>query len=175
METVYWHTAHLNKLSDNGAVIIEEFRYLLWRTWDATRPHLLWVLLNPSTADDQIDDPTLKRCRAFSKMWGYGALEIVNLFAFRATRPRDLQTIPDPIGTENNRYIIDAATRATSIIVAWGERGVYQQRDRAVLTLLHRHAPRQLWCLGTAHNGRPRHPLYIPYCTAPIPYVLEAP
>lgn len=67
----------------NGAIIRGRYRYLLWRTWDMTRPRLLWVLLNPSTADDQTDDPTLRRCIRFSRDWQYGGLEIVNLFAFR--------------------------------------------------------------------------------------------
>lgn len=171
METTYQHMATSKLVSGNGATIVGEFRYRLWRTWDETRPHLLWVLLNPSIANDQLDDPTLKRCKAFSKEWGYGALEIVNLFAFRATHPQDLYTTPDPIGAMNDFHIADAATRATRTIVAWGTSGIYQQRDQAVLALLHHHASQSLYCLGTTRNGCPRHPLYIPHSAVLVPYL----
>ncbi len=155
---------------DNGAIIVGRYRYLLWRTWAAARPRLLWVLLNPSTADGQTADPTLRRCIGFSREWGYGGLEIVNLFAFRTRQPHDLQSTPDPVGSENDRYLAEAATRATRILVAWGERGTYHQRDRTVLALLSQHAVQPLSCLGTTQNGCPCHPLYRARSTRPVPY-----
>lgn len=155
----------------NGAVIIGAYRYLLWRTWDQARPRLLWVLLNPSTADGETDDPTLRSCKEFSYRWGYGGLEIINLFAFRATDPRTLQREPDPIGPENDRYIAAAATDANGIIVAWGALGSFRQRDREVLALLSRQFAQPLRCLGSVQNGCPRHPLYVARSTSPELYL----
>jgi len=114
---------------DNGAFIEGAYRYLLWRTWDATLPRALWILLNPSMADERIDDPTLRRCKGFSASWRFGGLEIANLFALRTPYPRDLYQATD-------RHIIAAAKRATCIILAWGAHGGYRQRDQAVLALL---------------------------------------
>lgn len=153
-----------------GAVIVGDYRYHLWRNWDATLPRVLWVLHNPSTADAEADDQTVRRCAGFSRRWGYGGLEIVNLFAFRATDPRKLRLAPDPIGPENDRYLADAATRAAEIIVAWGEQGTYRQRDRAVLRLLVRHAAQPPRCLGTVRNGCPRHPVRLAGSTIPVLY-----
>jgi hypothetical protein len=154
----------------NGAILSGRYRYLLWRTWDETRPRLLWVLLNPNTADEQTDDPTLRRCIRFSREWQYGGLEIVNLFAFRTPHPHDLHRAADPIGSENDQYLATAAARAAGIILAWGEKGTYLQRDRAVLALLSLYSTQPLYCLGIAHNGCPRHPLYRPGSTRPVPY-----
>lgn len=153
----------------NGAVIVA-YRYRLWRTWDAARPRLLWVLLNPSTADGQADDPTLRRCIGFSEDWGYGGLEIVNLFALRTPHPQDLYRAPDPVGSENDQYIAAAASRAAGIIVAWGEQGTYRQRDRAVLALLSQHSAQPLRCLGLSRTGSPRHPLRLARSTHLVPY-----
>ncbi|MGH2486465.1 MAG: DUF1643 domain-containing protein [Ktedonobacterales bacterium] len=143
-----------------GAVIAGDYRYLLWRGWDDTLPCLLWVMLNPSTAGEERNDPTIRRCMGFSRRWGYGGLEVVNLFALLATHWVDLRRAVDPIGPENDRYIAEAATRATGIVVAWGEHGGYLGRDRAILALLSAHSAQPLYCLGVVRNGRPRHPLY---------------
>lgn len=166
METMY-REPH----QGNGACIVGAYRYLLWRTWDVTHPRLLWVLLNPSTADGQIDDPTLCRCMDFSRGWGYGGLEIANLFAFRATYPQDLRRTLDPVGPENDQYLAAAAGRAAGIIVAWGKQGTYQLRDRAVLALLSQHAAQSLQCIGAVQNGCPRHPLYLARSTSRQPYL----
>lgn len=154
--------------SDNDAVIVGPYRYLLRRVWDGTRPRLLWVLLNPSTADADTDDPTSRRCLTFSRDWGYGGLEIANLFALRATDPKHLLSADNPIGSENDRYLADAAARAARVIVAWGVTGKLHQRDQSVLTLLTRHATQPLYCLGTTRDGCPRHPLYLPRAARPI-------
>jgi hypothetical protein len=154
----------------SGALVVGGYRYLLWRTWDPARPRLLWVLLNPSTAGERADDPTLRRCAGFSRAWGFGGLELVNLFAWRATDPRELQRATDPIGPENDCCLVAAATRAHGIIVAWGGRGRYQRRDRAVCALLSGHAPHGLCCLGTTHTGCPRHPLYVARSASLVPY-----
>jgi hypothetical protein len=154
----------------SGAIIFGEYRYLLWRTWGEAAPRLLWVLLNPSTADERADDPTLRRCTAFSRAWGYGGVEIANLFAFRTPHPQQLRQPSDPVGSENDRYLVAGATRAGGIVAAWGADGGYQGRDQVVLALLARHASQPLMCLGTTRNGSPRHPLYIAGSTILMPY-----
>jgi len=156
--------------NDAGAIIVGSYRYHLWRNWDRSRPRLLWVMLNPSTADATCDDPTLKRCIAFSKRWGFGGLEVVNLFAYRATVPEELYRADDPIGGWNDCYLISAAKHAPEIVVAWGAHGVYQGRDRAVLSLLRRYAAHPLACLDTLLYGSPRHPLYVASDNLPQPY-----
>jgi hypothetical protein len=156
---------------DNGAIIEGAYRYLLWRTWDASLPHALWILLNPSMADERIDDPTLRRCTAFSASWRFGELEIVNLFALRTPYPRDLYQAADPVGAANDRSIIAAARRATCIILAWGAHGGYRQRDQAVLVLLAAHTALGPCCLGVTRSNSPRHPLYIARNKQPFPFV----
>ncbi len=83
------------------------YRYALWREWDASAPRLGFVLLNPSTADAENDDPTLRRCMGFARAWGYGSLQIVNLFAYRATVPDALRWVADAVGPENDRHICE--------------------------------------------------------------------
>lgn len=153
----------------NGAIISGDYRYLLWRIWDAG-PRLLWVMLNPSRADAEHDDLTLATCRRFSEGWGYGGLEIVNLFAYRTPYVRELFAADKPIGRENDRYLEEAAKRSTTIVVAWGEHGDYQGRDHIVLNTLRRHAMQPLQCLGTVQNGCPCHPARKPRTTGLRPY-----
>ena len=159
---------------DNGAIIEGAYRYLLWRTWDASLPRALWILLNPNMADERIDDPTLRRCKAFSASWRFGGLEIVNLFALRTPYPRDLYQAADPVGADNDRHIIAAARRATCIILAWGAHGGHRQRDQAVLALLKTHTALAPCCLGATRSNSPRHPLYIARNKQPIPFVSSA-
>ncbi len=99
-----------------GAIIIGCYRYTLWRIWDEHKPRVLFVLLNPSTANAIQDDATLRRCIHFARSWSYGSLEIVNLFALRATNPIHLRQAADPIGPCNDLYIREAAARATLLI-----------------------------------------------------------
>ncbi len=87
------------------------YRYSLWREWDSRRPIVAFVMLNPSTADAAKDDPTIRRCASFARSWGYGSLEVVNLFAYRASEPKRLRQTPDPIGPANDDYLVDAADR----------------------------------------------------------------
>lgn len=134
------------------------YRYSLWRRWNNEAPKITFVLLNPSQADAERDDPTLRRCIGFAKDWGYGSLEVVNLFAFRSPTPQTLRSATDPIGPECDRYLLAAATTAQQIIVAWGNWGQLHQRDRTALQLLAPYSP--LYCLGLNRTGHPRHPLY---------------
>lgn len=154
----------------NGAIIVGEYRYLLWRTWDHAAPCLLWVLLNPSTADERTDDPTLRRCMGFSRAWGYGGVEIANLFALRTPYPRQLLLSSDPVGGENDCYLAATAERVAAIVVAWGAVGTYRGRDRVVFALLARHAAQPPLCLGTTRDGSPRHPLYTAQSARLTPY-----
>jgi hypothetical protein len=135
------------------------YRYRLWRIWDASRPRVAWCLLNPSTADDLQDDPTIRRCIGFARRWGYGGVEIVNLFAIRATDPRAIRQQADTIGPDNDKAIFDVVTACEKTICAWGNRGRYRKRDSYVLSVWQ--VLPKLWCLGMNDNGTPKHPLYV--------------
>ena len=146
------------------------YRYTLERRW-ADGPMLLWVLLNPSTADAQRDDPTNRRGIGFSRQWGFGACVFVNLFAFRSPRPSEMKAAVWPIGSDNSSHILDQAEKADRIVVAWGTQGPHRNRDRAVLALLSEY---KLFCLGTTNVGHPRHPLYLRGDTEMVAYQTEA-
>ncbi|PZO44161.1 MAG: hypothetical protein DCF19_02870 [Pseudanabaena frigida] len=149
---------------NKGAVIDKTgtYRYLLWREWDLDKSKLVFVMLNPSKADADIDDPTLRRCINFTKSWGYGSLRVVNLFAYRSASPLDLKKVDDPIGKQNDRYLKKAIKSADQVVVAWGNNGKLMQRDRFVLELLSK-LNIQPHCLGITKAGYPRHPLYVAY------------
>jgi hypothetical protein len=118
-------------------------------------------MLNPSTADSAIDDPTVRKCIAFARRWGFGRLEVVNLFAGRAATPEALFRMADPCGPENDAHIEAGAGRADHIIAAWGNHGTVSSRDRAVLPMLRR-SGKPVSCLAVNLTGAPRHPLYVP-------------
>jgi hypothetical protein len=144
------------------------YRYSLSRCWDRDAAQIAFILLNPSTADHQQDDPTLRRCIQFAHTWGYGALEVVNLFALRTPYPRVLQRSPDPIGAECDRFILKAVEAASCVVMAWGNGGSWLGRDRAVLQLLQ--PLDSVNCLGLNRSGQPRHPLYLKATTQLIPF-----
>jgi hypothetical protein len=119
---------------------------------------MLWVLANPSTADRLTDDATVRRCIGFAAAAGCSALLLVNLWAWRATDPRDLARVADPVGPQNDEAIADAATSTSGpVVLGWGARGE-RSRVHAVLTLL---GERPVRCLGVTKTGHPRHPLYV--------------
>lgn len=136
------------------------YRYDLERWWDPDQRFLLWVMLNPSTADGVLDDPTIRRCVGFSKAWGFGGMFVVNLFALRATDPKALYTHPDPIGPENDEWIEESARKCDEAVMAWGATGArFMDRALHVHELIEfRHAS---MCLGKTKDGHPRHPLYV--------------
>ena len=150
----------LPKTVQGGTNLEGAYRYTLWRVWNEQLPRILFVLLNPSTADAERDDPTLLRCFGFALREGCGSLEIVNLFALRSAQPALLKTVHDPIGPENDRTIVEAARRANRIVLGWGTHGSCLGRDKAVLHLL---APYPLSCLAHTRAGQPKHPLYCAY------------
>ncbi|TVP68103.1 MAG: DUF1643 domain-containing protein [Leptolyngbya sp. LCM1.Bin17] len=137
------------------------YRYRLTRQWQPSCPWLTIIMLNPSQADATVDDPTLRRCQGLAQSWGFGAIDVVNLFAYRTAHPRRLKQASDPVGPDNDAVLLTAAAQANQILLAWGNWGCLYHRDRAVLALL---APYQdKWtCLGRNRTGQPRHPLYVP-------------
>lgn len=151
------------------------YRYRLGRTWDATRVHDLWIMLNPSTADASIDDPTIRRCTGFSRGWGSGGIAVVNLFALRATDPVELGRHPDPIGPANGEAITSAARTAVAeggrIVCAWGAQPMAVTRGRDVVASLVSVATAdRLLALGVTRSGAPKHPLYVRGDTYPAPW-----
>jgi hypothetical protein len=143
-----------------SATIIGPYRYDLIRQWDDSLPILEWVMLNPSTADEDLDDPTIRRCRGFADRWGFGGLVVHNLFAWRATNPRELAVREDPIGPRNLGYLA-AAQPGDTTIVAWGAHPMakawWKTRQPGCNPLRYR----VTYCLGTTLSGAPKHPLYV--------------
>ena len=125
----------------------------------------MFIGLNPSTADETNDDPTIRRCIRFAKRWGYSGLCMMNLFAFRATSPEDMKAIEnrDPVGPDNDRALIDIAEDADVIVAALGTHGKYMGRDEEVKAMLP-----QLHYLRLTKDGFPSHPLYLPKTLRPI-------
>lgn len=136
------------------------YRYLLRRTWDHGKPRVLIVMLNPSTADAEIDDATIRSCIRLSKGLGYGSFEVVNLFALRATDPTELQRAADPVGPANDDVIEAAISRCDLAICAWGAHPTGGNRSGHVRALLRSHRP-AVFCFGVTKSGAPKHPLYI--------------
>jgi len=134
------------------------FRYTLRRTWDATKPKAFIIGLNPSTADHLKNDPTVTREIAFAVSWGCGTLLKGNLFAYRATNPKDMKKAADPVGPDNDRYLLEMFNEADIVVCAWGTGGSFMRRDLAVAKLLQ---GRTFRCLSVTKEGHPRHPLYL--------------
>lgn len=185
----------------SGAVISAcgNYRYRLWREWrlgnstqwdmwteDDGSPALdgagqqlgeplscVFVMLNPSTADADQDDPTIRRCVTFAKAWGYDRLEVVNLFAWRATNPRDVLAMTgsktDPVGAANREHVRRAIERAGMIVCAWGAHGGHIGQDETMLGWIEEHDG-QPHALRVTKDGFPAHPLYLPGDLKPQPY-----
>ena len=140
----------------------KKYRYELWRIWGKNRPFVLFVCLNPSIADHKIDSRTSKRCIRFAKDWGYEALCMVNLFAFRSQNPKNLLTAIDPVGPDNDNWIIKLSSEADLVVAAWGNAGTLYNRDQQIINLLSKPHYFEL-----TKKGCPKHPLYIPKDTLP--------
>lgn len=135
-------------------------RYTLVHRWNPLFGDrlIMWIGLNPSTADEQQLDPTLTRIRSFSQREGFDGFVMTNLFGLRTPYPDEMMKDADPVGAENDAALLAAADRCEQIVAAWGVSGVYQARAEAVAKLF---AGRELWCLGSTQDGHPRHPLYV--------------
>ena len=144
------------------------YRYRLDRVWDTEKAQVLFVMLNPSTADATVDDRTICRCMEFARAWGYGGLVVGNLFAFRATNPQQLKNVDDPVGPENDATLSLLRDSSNLTICAWGIHGSYLRRDHAVYALLTAGGSPPIHCLGTTNGGHPKHPLYLRATTQPI-------
>jgi hypothetical protein len=140
------------------------YRYTLYRVWD-TMPVLAFVMLNPSTADEVENDPTVERCERRARMWGYGGVVVTNIFAWRSTDPNALYGLEDPIGPDNDKAIVACARYAGMVICAWGNHGKLNGRGRQVREML---AFRDLHYLKLNINtGECTHPLYLSFATTP--------
>lgn len=144
----------------------EAYRYSLKRIWSPTAPSALFVMLNPSTATELQNDPTVERCERRARALGFGAFTVTNIFAYRATDPQIMRQQPDPIGPANDSAILNAAATADQIICGWGSHGAHLGRAAQVAFLL-RTADRPLFHLGLTRSGQPKHPLYISYSVRP--------
>ena len=144
-----------------------QYRYLLWRTWEPGARTILFLMLNPSTADAVANDPTVERCQRRAIAMGFGRMMVANIFALRSTDPQALYAHPEPIGPENNEAILEAAQQADLVVCAWGTHGAHQARGLAVLRML-RDAGVEITCLGVNKDGSPKHPLYVAYRASPV-------
>ena len=145
------------------------YRYRLTRRW-AEGPTVAFIMLNPSTADGALDDPTIRRCIGYARTWGYGALAVGNLYAFRATQPEELRRVRDPIGPDNDRHLECVAQTAARVVCAWGTNpAAHTARTEAAMGLLRRwHA--ELVALRLTRSGQPAHPLYQAADLVPVPF-----
>lgn len=160
---------HDTLLSQSTAIYsdCEKYRYALTRVWDAGGKRALFVMLNPSTATELQNDPTVERCERRSRALGFGAFRVTNIFAWRDTDPRNMRAAGDPIGPANDAAILEGAGWADTIVAAWGTHGAHMQRGPAVESLL-RQTGNPLYTLGLSKDGHPKHPLYISYTQQPI-------
>ena len=148
------------------------YRYSLTRVWDDTKPRVLFIMLNPSTADAEKDDPTIRRCIGFAKDWGYGGIYVVNLFSLRATNPKDLLTAPFVVGVENEKWIRRMSSLSHLVVCAWGNSSIVKKLQKRLdhnwkpLSWVHK----PLHYLELSKDGTPKHPLYLPKHLTPIPY-----
>lgn len=144
----------------------ERYRYSLTRVWNPDGHRAFFVMLNPSTATEIQNDPTVERCEKRARALGFGAFRVANIFAWRDTDPRAMRAAPNPVGPDNDAAILAGASWADRIIAAWGAHGAYLDRGAHVATLL-RATGRPLFHLGLTRGGHPRHPLYISYAKRP--------
>lgn len=149
------------------------WRYLLWRCWDDSKPVANFLMLNPSTADELRLDPSCTRARNYAERWGFGALVVTNIFAWRSTFPRDLLLARDPVGRGNDAAIVKAAREARIVICAWGNHGLHRERAQRVLALLRAHGV-SLNFLRLNGAGQPAHPLYLPSTLRPKAWIKAA-
>ena len=144
-----------------------KYRYTLWRhfsdLFSGGKGYAMFIGLNPSTADELNNDPTVTRCINYSKAWGFDGYCMTNLFAWRSTDPAGMLSQKDPVGSRNDEFLVEVASRAAIVVAAWGVDGTHLDRDKQVLNLLG-----NVYCLGLTKDGIPRHPLYMPKNIEPV-------
>ena len=145
------------------------WRYRLSQIWDEDKPALYWLMLNPSTADELKNDPTVERCERRARMWNYGGSVGFNIFAYRATDPKNMRATTDPVGPENDKWLreLAAMSQRVTVIGGWGEHGKHRERGQAVLDIF-KSAQGRLHALKINASGNPAHPLYIGYDKTPF-------
>lgn len=146
-------------LSDDGV-----YRYSLTRIWSGEGPMVTWVMLNPSTADADVDDPTIRRCMAFARSWDASGIRVVNLFALRATDPKQINRHHSPLGERNATAIMRAISEPDTafVVAAWGAGNPYPNVSSIGTVRTHaQRSDRALLCLGITKSGAPKHPLYV--------------
>lgn len=156
------------KLKTNNYCIFSpdrKYRYVLWRVWDTEKPYCMFIGLNPSTADEIVNDNTVTRCINYSRDWGYGSLCMTNLFAWRETKAELMKKQLEPIGLENNEHLLELSKNAGIVIAAWGNHGEHLNRGNEIKKLIP-----NLYCLKISKNGNPYHPLYLKSDLKPIKY-----
>lgn len=147
----------------------ERYRYLLTRIWQPGGLRALFIMLNPSTATEVQNDPTVERCQRRAMALGFGGFRVVNIFAFRATDPRVMKAQADPVGPGNDAAIADSLDWADQVVAAWGTHGAHRDRGAAVERLI-RAAGVVPQVLALTRAGHPQHPLYIGYDRQPAPW-----
>lgn len=147
----------------------ENYRYALTRVWDPKGNTVLFVMLNPSTATEVQNDPTVERCERRARTLGFGGFRVCNIFAWRETNPKLMRKATDPVGPGNDLAISQACTWANTLVCAWGTHGAHLERGAAVERLM-RDSHRPLHHLGLTKDGHPKHPLYIGYAVEPMPW-----
>lgn len=158
-----------------------EYRYTLWRQWygvsaispervpvegNQSHRYVMFIGLNPSTADETKDDPTIRKCIGFAKRWGFGALCMTNLFAYRSTDPKKMLAHANPVGEDNQHHLLQRASQAGQVIAAWGTKGRHMDQDLTVTSWL-AGIGIVMHALRLTKDGHPEHPLYVPYETKP--------
>ncbi len=193
----------MTEYASKGAEISADgkYRYRLWREWRGTHDPLNWrwlrdakgevckdgegkpmgeprsvlfIMLNPSTADAYVDDPTIRRCVGYAKAWKYERMEVVNLFAYRATDPRELLKLghdDDPVGVDNQRHVEMAVARAGFMVCAWGIHGSHLEQDKTMMGWI-TGWNKPITCLALTKTGMPRHPLRLHADWKPQPFVV---
>ncbi len=173
----------------------EVYRYRLWRVWDPTRPSVTWIMLNPSTADGRADDPTVVRCVEFARRWGYGRVYVLNLFAFRATEPRELRRharehgVSSAVGPQTDERILGHLAahgpmvshphgdpprpNGNILVCAWGANGAKTERARHVLQMMNEAGAIMHRVGDWTREKQPRHPLFLRQTEVPVPFVID--
>lgn len=156
-----------------GAILssCKKHRLKLWREWDSNLPKVMFIMLNPSTADHEQDDPTLIRCIDFAKQWGYGGLYVGNLYSSRATDPGTLLNVSKFSHRDNFKHVINMTNQCQLVVCAWGNYPVIKKLEIPIN--MFKHLEQNLHCLALSKTGTPKHPLYLKKSLTPIPFSFE--